>query len=127
MCTLHHHHHHHEPPRTTMHHRRHNRYSGFFTTDPAVDNNLFWWYFPPQLRPDANTPTLVWLQGGPGAASTFGLFAEMGPYSLVVNASSPTGFNLMDRPTSWNKRYGMLFIDNPVRVCHLISTSSKFV
>eukprot|EP00037_Helgoeca_nana_P030970 m.390176 g.390176 ORF g.390176 m.390176 type:complete len:540 (+) comp28298_c1_seq6:51-1670(+) len=88
-------------------------FSGFFTTDKSVDNNLFWWYFPAQ-NGDADAPTLVWLQGGPGAASTFGLFAEMGPYVLTPNASSPTGFNLGDRATSWNKKYGMIFIDNPV-------------
>ena len=32
----------------------------------------------------------------------------MGPYSL-----SPS-LDLVDRPESWNKEYGMLFIDNPV-------------
>eukprot|EP00038_Savillea_parva_P008796 m.179246 g.179246 ORF g.179246 m.179246 type:complete len:534 (-) comp14719_c0_seq1:86-1687(-) len=89
-------------------------FSGFFTTDKSVDNNLFFWYFPPQTGVVKGTPTLVWLQGGPGAASTFGLFAEMGPYTLTPNASSPTGYNLGDRNTSWNKKYGMLFIDNPV-------------
>lgn len=88
-------------------------YSGFFTTDKAVDNNMFWWYFPAQ-NGDADAPLVIWLQGGPGGASTFGLFAEMGPIMLEKDASDPTGFKVLDRPTSWNKDYGMLFIDNPV-------------
>jgi vitellogenic carboxypeptidase-like protein len=88
-------------------------YSGFFTTDAAVNNNMFWWYFPAQ-NGDADAPLVIWLQGGPGGASTFGLFAEMGPIVLVKDASDPTGFRVEDRPTSWNKEYGMLFIDNPV-------------
>jgi vitellogenic carboxypeptidase-like protein len=36
------------------------------------------------------------------------LFAENGPYSLDEN------LNLVDRNTSWNKNYSMIFIDNPV-------------
>ena len=88
-------------------------YSGFFTTDKAVDNNMFWWYFPAQ-NGDIDAPLVIWLQGGPGGASTFGLFAEMGPIMLEKDASDPTGFKVLDRATSWNKDYGMLFIDNPV-------------
>jgi hypothetical protein len=49
---------------------------------------------------------------GPGGASTFGLFAEMGPFSLTKDSSGKLQLN--DRATSWNKKYGMLFIDNPV-------------
>ena len=29
-----------------------------------------------------STPIILWLQGGPGCASTFGGFYELGPYSL---------------------------------------------
>ena len=38
----------------------------------------------------------------------FGLFAEMGPFQL------DSTLKISDRPTSWNKQYSMLFIDNPV-------------
>ena len=68
---------------------------------------MFMWYFPAQSgEPDA--PLTIWLQGGPGGSSLFGLFSEMGPYSLSPDLS------LLDRQFSWNKQYGMLFIDNPV-------------
>ena len=40
---------------------------------------MFWWYFPAQTN-DPDAPLLIWLQGGPGGSSLFGLFAEMGPF-----------------------------------------------
>lgn len=84
-------------------------------------------YFPPQTGVEGKAPTLIWLQGGPGAASTFGLFAEMGPYVLTPNSSDPTGFNLGDRPTSWNKKYGMIFIDNPVRLVQHLECPTSLI
>ena len=60
-------------------------YSGFFTTSeiPAGNKNkMFYWYFPAQ-NGDKDAPLLVWLQGGPGGSSMFGLFAEMGPFTLL--------------------------------------------
>ena len=82
-------------------------YSGFLETTPG--RHMFMWYFPAQNH-DENAPLLIWLQGGPGGSSLFGLFSEMGPYSLGGN----DGVTLLDRKQSWNKKYGMLFIDNPV-------------
>jgi vitellogenic carboxypeptidase-like protein len=51
------------------------------------------------------------LQGGPGSSSLFGLFAEMGPYSLVPDGNV---FRAERKEVTWNDKYGMLFIDNPV-------------
>jgi len=80
-------------------------YSGFFSTEEAKD--MFFWYFPSQ-SPKPGAPLLIWLQGGPGGSSMFGLFAEMGPFGLDAD------LKLVPRPESWNTEYGMLFIDNPV-------------
>lgn len=84
-------------------------YSGFFTTSETATNknNMFYWYFPAQ-NGDEKAPLLIWLQGGPGGSSMFGLFSEMGPFELT----SPSELQLRD--SSWNKKYQMLFIDNPV-------------
>lgn len=38
---------------------------------------MYFWFFPAQ-NGDANAPVVVWLQGGPGASSLFGLFGEIG-------------------------------------------------
>ena len=80
-------------------------YAGFVETTPG--KHLYMWYFPAQ-NGDPDAPLLIWLQGGPGGSSLFGLFAEMGPFSIDEN------LELVQRPTTWNKEYGMLFIDNPV-------------
>lgn len=80
-------------------------YSGFFQTEAAKD--MFFWYFPTQ-NDNPNAPLLIWLQGGPGGSSMFGLFAEMGPFTLDAE------LKLVPNPDSWNTDYGMLFIDNPV-------------
>jgi len=80
-------------------------YSGFFQTEAAKD--MFFWYFPTQ-NDKPNAPLLIWLQGGPGGSSMFGLFAEMGPFGLSAE------LKLVPNAESWNTDYGMLFIDNPV-------------
>ena len=88
-------------------------YSGFFTTNDAKSNHMFWWFFP---KP--NKPLLIWLQGGPGGSSMFGLFAEMGPFN--ANAQK----ELVKREKgAWTDEYAMLFIDNPVGAGFSFTTS----
>lgn len=50
----------------------------------------------------------MWLQGGPGASSMFGLFAENGPFSVTKNQTLKT------REYSWTVNHNLLYIDNPV-------------
>lgn len=82
----------------------HESYSGFFDTDNRT-KHMFWWYFP---APTDDAPLLIWLQGGPGGSSLFGLFTEMGPYVIGEDLT------VSRRPVAWTDRYAMLFIDNPV-------------
>jgi vitellogenic carboxypeptidase-like protein len=87
----------------------HASFSAFFTTQQATGNNMFFWYFPAQCGAAcADAPLIIWLQGGPGGSSLFGLFSEMGPFDADQN------LNLVPRKASWNTKYAMLFIDNPV-------------
>ncbi|KPJ20357.1 Venom serine carboxypeptidase [Papilio machaon] len=81
-------------------------YSGFFTVNKTFRSNLYFWYFPPFSKTD-ESPVVLWLQGGPGASSLFGLFTEIGP--LVAKSG---GFGL--RRYHWALHYHLLFIDNPV-------------
>lgn len=37
-----------------------------------------------QMKPES-APVLLWLQGGPGGTSMFGLFVEHGPYFVYKN------------------------------------------
>lgn len=60
-----------------------------------------------QINPK-NAPVVLWLQGGPGATSLFGLFTENGPFSVTKNMT------LKPRKYSWNINHNLLYIDNPV-------------
>ncbi|XP_060078674.1 probable serine carboxypeptidase CPVL [Ylistrum balloti] len=82
-------------------------YSGFITVNRTTTSNIFFWFFPAQEDP-LNAPVVMWLQGGPGGSSLFGLFVENGP--LMVNQN----LKLMERNITWNKKYSMLYVDNPV-------------
>ncbi|KTF88903.1 hypothetical protein cypCar_00030797 [Cyprinus carpio] len=59
-------------------------YSGYLTVNKTYNSNLFFWFFPAQERPET-APVLLWLQGGPGGTSMFGLFVEHGPYFVHKN------------------------------------------
>ncbi|XP_018430107.1 PREDICTED: probable serine carboxypeptidase CPVL [Nanorana parkeri] len=82
-------------------------YAGYLTVNKTYDSNLFFWFFPAQVNPDT-APVLLWLQGGPGGTSMFGLFVEHGPYIVTKNLT------LVQREFSWTNKYSMLYIDNPV-------------
>lgn len=84
-------------------------YSGYVLADPVNNGNLFYWFFE-AINGDKNAPVLLWLQGGPGGSSMFGLLAENGPYYLTED------LQLIPRNITWNTNYAMLYIDNPVGV-----------
>ncbi|XP_044761245.1 venom serine carboxypeptidase-like [Coccinella septempunctata] len=79
-------------------------YSGFFTVNYTYNKNLFGWFIPSKNPDD---PIMLWLQGGPGLTSMFGLFAEMGPFKIENDT-------LELRETSWTNAHSILYIDNPV-------------
>ena len=78
-------------------------------------------YYPPQSG-SATAPTVLWLQGGPGGSSLFGMMCEMGPFR---SAATPT--TIEANPGSWNAEYGMLFIDNPVGAGFSYTTNGGYV
>ncbi|CAF1234212.1 unnamed protein product [Adineta steineri] len=93
-------------------------YSGYLTVNKTHQSNLFFWFFPSQ---DGNTsaPLLVWLQGGPGASSLFGLFAEQGP--IMVDEDK----TLHPRNITWNSKYHLLYIDQPVGTGYSFTKSEE--
>lgn len=82
-------------------------YAGFFTVNEECESNLFFWFFPAQKDNWLDLPLLLWIQGGPGSSSMYGLFEELGPF-----ASYPEG--LKSREYSWNIENNLLIIDQPV-------------
>lgn len=81
-------------------------YSGYLTVDEATSSNLFFWYFAAKL--DREAPVVLWLQGGPGASSLYGLFTENGPFSVRSD------LKLQPRKYSWHLNHHLIYIDNPV-------------
>ncbi|CAF1384256.1 unnamed protein product [Adineta ricciae] len=82
-------------------------FSGYLTVNKQYNSNMFFWFFPAQ-NGNRSAPVLLWLQGGPGATSLFGLFVENGP--IQVNDAG----QLSQRSITWNSMYHLLYIDNPV-------------
>ncbi|KAL1449290.1 hypothetical protein WDU94_000497 [Cyamophila willieti] len=89
-------------------------YAGYLrvnaTPDRQFNASLFFWFFPAEVNA-ASAPVLVWLQGGPGASSMFGVFQEHGPFFLSKN----NGYvSLEKRKTHWTHNHNVIYIDNPV-------------
>lgn len=70
--------------------------------------NTFFWYFKSQNDPQ-NSPLVIWMNGGPGASSLYGLFTENGP--CHINRDLAPEVN----PWSWNRHYNVLYVDQPVQ------------
>lgn len=93
--------------RVKLGHRYGHSFSGFLTVNKTYESNLFFWFFPARMGADT-APVLVWLQGGPGGSSLFGLFAEHGPFNVDES------LRIVPRNYSWTKTHNLLYIDNPV-------------
>ncbi|RLN42387.1 serine carboxypeptidase-like 51 [Panicum miliaceum] len=70
--------------------------------------HLFWWYYKSPQRtssPGEPWPTVLWLQGGPGASGIgLGNFQEIGPLDV----------DLKPRNSTWLQKADLIFLDNPV-------------
>ena len=84
-------------------------YSGYLQTKIKGDE-LFYIYMPAQNK-DPNAPIMLWLNGGPGCSSLFGLLAEVGP---VTEDNFAGKFEV--NPYSWNKEVNLLAIEQPAGV-----------
>lgn len=93
-------------------------YSGYLTVNQKYGSNTFFWFFPSQDN-NPNAEVLLWLQGGPGSASMYGLFSENGPFKVDDQ------LNLYENEYTWNKNFSIIYIDNPVgAVCGFLFNPS---
>jgi vitellogenic carboxypeptidase-like protein len=81
-------------------------YAGFFEVNATAHAEHFFWHWP-ALNGNASAPVLVWLQGGPGSSSLFGMFVESGPFSLDA------ALNPHWRASTWATEYNVVYLDNP--------------
>nr|BAK06757.1 predicted protein [Hordeum vulgare subsp. vulgare] len=83
--------------------------SGYLPVESRTNASLFYAFYEAShpLTAPADTPLLLWLQGGPGCSSLVGNFFELGPYIVA-----PDGASLSRNPFAWNRRSGLLFLDS---------------
>jgi vitellogenic carboxypeptidase-like protein len=83
-------------------------YSGALKASNDYDNYMFYWLF---RNSDSSKPLIIWINGGPGASSLFGLFLENGPLRIM---KSDDDINILYQEDSWLEAGNLLYIDNPV-------------
>lgn len=76
----------------------------------TAERNLFYWFVEAATGSTPGvTPTIIWMNGGPGASSMTGLLTEnIGPITLSADGA------LKANPYAWSEFYNVIAIDNPV-------------
>lgn len=80
------------------------------SVDVREDRSLFYWFFESRNDP-ANDPVVLWLNGGPGGSSLYGLFTEVGPCRVTSDANTTEYVE-----PSWTNFANVLFLDQPAGV-----------
>lgn len=62
----------------------------------------YWLLCSLQIQP-ADAPVVLWLQGGPGGSSMFGLFVEHGPYIVTSNMTGKRWFDCFSQESPSNQ------------------------
>ncbi|GIL69722.1 hypothetical protein Vretifemale_703 [Volvox reticuliferus] len=85
---------------------------GYLDVNAEKGSAMYYMYYEAQEASpdDDDVPIVLWLQGGPGCSSFFGMLYINGPY--FVNDDLTLRRNL----GTWNRIYGMLFIEQPIGV-----------
>ena len=84
-------------------------YAGTLPSNADYTHHLFFWMYP-AIEEDA--PVVVWLNGGPGASSTFANFLFSSP--LRIRQTDSTTFEMYLTEETWIKDATMIYIDQPV-------------
>ncbi|XP_048633413.1 serine carboxypeptidase-like 13 isoform X1 [Brassica napus] len=87
--------------------------TGYIGLGEEEELQMFYYFIKSENNPQED-PLLIWLTGGPGCSSLFGLVFENGPLALkfeVYNGSLPS---LVSTTYSWTKMANMIFLDQPV-------------
>lgn len=106
------------------------QYTGYigippYTLAPIQQNysiNTFFWFIEARQTPET-APLTIWLNGGPGSSSMFGLFNEAGPCEVVQMADGTYGTQM--RPFGFDRASNILFIDQPNQVGFSYDTATN--
>ncbi|XP_043937227.1 lysosomal protective protein-like [Protopterus annectens] len=94
------------------------QWSGYLNTTKG--KYLHYWFTASQRDP-AKDPLVLWLNGGPGCSSLYGLLAENGPFYV-----NDDGATLSENPFSWNTVANVLYLESPVGVGYSYSDDKKY-
>ena len=86
-------------------------YSGFLTVNETSNSNLFFWFFPAE-NGNVSAPVILWLQGGPGSSSMYGLLKEHGPFLADVDKNGRPF--VKHNPYRWSANHSVIYVDQPV-------------
>jgi hypothetical protein len=78
------------------------KFSGYIEIEPG--SALFFWFFESRNNPETS-PVTLWLNGGPGLSSMFGVFRELGPCKMNRDGTTSNNRN------SFTRSSNMLFVD----------------
>lgn len=84
------------------------QYSGYL--DAMEGRKLHYWFVESELN-STNAPLVLWMNGGPGCSSVYGLLSENGPFRVNYN-----GKTLHSNPFSWNLVANVLYLEAPAGV-----------
>jgi carboxypeptidase C (cathepsin A) len=89
-------------------------FAGTFDVKAETDmHHLFYWFFKNTSLP-ASAPLVLWMNGGPGSTSMFGLWLENGPLRVRKTGPSMDDFNVFTKPEgSWGDVADVIFLDQP--------------
>ncbi|KAL8157556.1 serine carboxypeptidase-like 50 [Apium graveolens] len=91
--------------------------SGYLEVNSTTKSAMFYTFYEAK-EPNSSlseTPILIWLQGGPGCSSMLGNFYELGPWRVVSSQGhNVEHLKLEPNAGSWNRLFGLVFIDNPI-------------
>ncbi|KAG8658211.1 hypothetical protein MANES_03G131725v8 [Manihot esculenta] len=102
--------------------------SGYLPINPNTNSAIFYTFYEAQNPglPLSQTPLLIWLQGGPGCSSMMGNFFELGPYRVVdIQSENIQPLSLERNLGSWNRIFGLIFLDNPIGVGFSIAATPE--
>lgn len=98
------------------------QYTGWVNIPGDYPTNTFFWFI------GARSPTsqlTIWLNGGPGTSSMYGLFTENGPCEAVELAQGKFGTKARD--WGWDRASNMLYIDQVWFPCCHSTFSDIFI
>ncbi|KAI3729323.1 hypothetical protein L6452_17979 [Arctium lappa] len=92
--------------------------SGYLPVNDTTGSAIFYAFYEAQNHNHTSlsqTPLVIWLQGGPGCSSMTSNFYELGPWLVTPSMKQNVEhLELQPNPGSWNRIFGLLFLDNPI-------------